>query len=188
MDIDARTCEDRLRHQVAAEGQGRFNVVKFRLKVRPEQIELLDRASSILGISRSSLILQSACTRAVEVLIQGEVSQQMIDEIYAQYAQMHTSQHRAAVEALFTSTSDDMGNAAVLGAASKDDRRLRVRPVVVLLGKATEVLGSRAYALSWMTSAKKSLGNVMPVEAAQTPEGLLLALEILGRIEHGMYA
>ena len=53
--------------------------------------------------------------------------------------------------------------------------------------KALEVLGSAEKAKSWLAASNQALGGFSPDGLAQSPEGIQAVLQVLGRIEHGIF-
>ncbi|HIO97126.1 MAG TPA: DUF2384 domain-containing protein [Leucothrix sp.] len=68
------------------------------------------------------------------------------------------------------------------------DESERLYRVAILLERATEVLESKATAVHWLKSPKKSLGGQTPLDFADTEVGIEEVKELLGRIEHGVFA
>jgi putative toxin-antitoxin system antitoxin component (TIGR02293 family) len=68
------------------------------------------------------------------------------------------------------------------------DESERLYRVAVLLERATEVLENKATAVHWLKSPKKSLGGKTPLDFADTEVGIEEVKELLGRIEHGVFA
>lgn len=57
-----------------------------------------------------------------------------------------------------------------------------------VVAKARLVLGSREAAIRWLTSPAMGLDQQKPIDLLATPAGTQLVEELLGRIEHGIYA
>ena len=57
-----------------------------------------------------------------------------------------------------------------------------------ILERAIEVFGSKERAESWLCNPCPSIGNCIPLEEICTESGIELILQILGRIEHGVYS
>lgn len=53
--------------------------------------------------------------------------------------------------------------------------------------RATEILGSKENAVSWLTSGQQSLGWKIPLELCHSSQGQQEVLNVLGRIEDGVY-
>ena len=68
------------------------------------------------------------------------------------------------------------------------DESERLYRVAVLLERATEVLEDKSNAVHWLKSPKKSLGGKTPLDFADTEVGIEEVKELLGRIEHGVFA
>lgn len=57
------------------------------------------------------------------------------------------------------------------------------------LRRAVDVLGTSRNAIGWLSDELPLLGDRKPaLVAAESPEGLELVLQILGRIEHGVFS
>jgi putative toxin-antitoxin system antitoxin component (TIGR02293 family) len=56
------------------------------------------------------------------------------------------------------------------------------------LTRASEVLGDLASALTWIRAPNRALGSVPPEELLDTDIGARSVMDILGRIEHGVYS
>jgi putative toxin-antitoxin system antitoxin component (TIGR02293 family) len=59
---------------------------------------------------------------------------------------------------------------------------------VDLLQRAVEVFGSENKAMRWFISPNHALGGSCPGELAETAEGRQEVLDVLGRIEHGIFS
>ena len=57
-----------------------------------------------------------------------------------------------------------------------------------LLGKTVEVLESEDHARQWLTSPQFGLGGAVPVDYADTEVGAREVVDLLGRIEYGIYS
>ena len=68
------------------------------------------------------------------------------------------------------------------------DESERLYRIAVLLERATEVLESKATAVHWLKSPKRALGGQSPLDFADTEVGIEEVKELLGRIEHGVFA
>ncbi len=53
---------------------------------------------------------------------------------------------------------------------------------------AVEVLEDREKAAGWMKRKNRALGNNAPIELVDTSAGINMVLDLLGRIEHGVYS
>jgi putative toxin-antitoxin system antitoxin component (TIGR02293 family) len=69
--------------------------------------------------------------------------------------------------------------------ADESERLVRLARVAA---RAEEVLGDRAAALRWIRKPNRALGGGVPIELLDTDLGLDAVLNILGRIEHGVYS
>jgi putative toxin-antitoxin system antitoxin component (TIGR02293 family) len=56
------------------------------------------------------------------------------------------------------------------------------------IATATEVLGTREKAASWIQGSNLALGGVTPMSLLDTDVGLQQVLDVLGRIEYGVYS
>lgn len=65
------------------------------------------------------------------------------------------------------------------------DRLFRVAAV---LAQAEEVLGSPENAIAWLNEGIPALGGATPLSRLTTTEGYQAVLDILGRIEYGVYS
>jgi putative toxin-antitoxin system antitoxin component (TIGR02293 family) len=54
--------------------------------------------------------------------------------------------------------------------------------------RAEEVFEDGAHALAWLKTENSSLGDVTPLSLMDTDLGADTVLDILGRIEHGVFA
>lgn len=57
-----------------------------------------------------------------------------------------------------------------------------------LLERATQVIGSSVEAQRWLREPLLAIGNRTPLEAARTETGAELVLQVLGRLEEGVYS
>jgi hypothetical protein len=62
-----------------------------------------------------------------------------------------------------------------------------LEPLVRVIARAVEVLGSSEKALRWINAPVRSLGNQTPASLLNTPEGIKRVEDSLGRIEHGVW-
>lgn len=63
-----------------------------------------------------------------------------------------------------------------------DDRRSEV------VGRAAQILGSREEALAWMRTPQIGLDGAVPEDLLGDPEGRKLVLQLLIRMEFGVYS
>jgi putative toxin-antitoxin system antitoxin component (TIGR02293 family) len=71
-------------------------------------------------------------------------------------------------------------------APDESERLLRISS---LFEKAVELFeGDVASAVSWLTSPKKALGNQTPLEYSRTEVGAREVEDLIGRLEHGVFA
>jgi putative toxin-antitoxin system antitoxin component (TIGR02293 family) len=54
--------------------------------------------------------------------------------------------------------------------------------------QAIEVLEEREKAAEWIKRKNRALGNNAPIELMDTSAGINMVLDVLGRIEHGVYS
>lgn len=64
----------------------------------------------------------------------------------------------------------------------------RILRLVRVVARAEHVLGDRAAALDWLSSSNRALGGDEPVSLLDTELGAKRVLDVLGRIEHGVYS
>lgn len=57
-----------------------------------------------------------------------------------------------------------------------------------LLARAVEVLGNERDALHWLQTPKRALNNQIPLQLIETKGGQQEVLDLLGRIEHGVFS
>lgn len=57
-----------------------------------------------------------------------------------------------------------------------------------LFERAADVLGSEASARAWIRGPVFALGGAIPLDFARTEPGAAFALQVLGRLEHGVYS
>ena len=68
------------------------------------------------------------------------------------------------------------------------DESERLYRVVALVERASEVLEDESKAIRWLKSPKRALDGKTPLEYADTQVGIEEVKELLGRIEHGVFA
>jgi len=81
-------------------------------------------------------------------------------------------------------------------AARRKQRAERLKPgeselllrLARALVEATEILGSKEKAKTWLTAENRSLGGAIPIELLDTGIGFQQVLDVLHRIEHGVYS
>ena len=56
------------------------------------------------------------------------------------------------------------------------------------LAKATEIFGSEEAAISWLKTPNKLLGGITPVQALSSRFGAEEVMDMLGRVEWGIYS
>lgn len=64
----------------------------------------------------------------------------------------------------------------------------RIMRLARIAARARHVLGGRATALDWLTTPNRSLGGEPPLQLLDTDLGAERVLEVLGRIEFGVYS
>jgi|TARA_R110000851_G_scaffold128128_1_gene260355 putative toxin-antitoxin system antitoxin component (TIGR02293 family) len=57
-----------------------------------------------------------------------------------------------------------------------------------LFARAIEVLGNEQDALHWLQTPRSALNNQIPLKYIETDEGQQEVLDLLGRIEHGVFS
>ena len=70
----------------------------------------------------------------------------------------------------------------------RPDESARAYRIARVLARATEVLGSREDARSWLRAPLLAIGKRRPLEALRTESGAELVLQVLGRLEDGVYS
>jgi len=70
----------------------------------------------------------------------------------------------------------------------RDVESERLLRLARLVATAVDVLGSREKAVGWMTKPNRALGGETPVELLDTDVGFQNALDVLHRIEHGVFS
>ncbi len=66
----------------------------------------------------------------------------------------------------------------------ESDRAMRLARVAA---QAEETLGGRMEAVAWLHAANRSLGGHAPLELVRTDAGAELVVDVLGRLEHGVF-
>jgi len=62
-----------------------------------------------------------------------------------------------------------------------------LEPLVRVIARAVEVLGTSEKALRWINAPVRSLGDQTPVSLLSSPEGIERVEDALGSIEHGVW-
>lgn len=57
-----------------------------------------------------------------------------------------------------------------------------------LITRGTEIFGNREVFQQWVRQSNKALGNYTPLDIMDTAIGIQLVIDILGRLEHGVYS
>ncbi len=60
--------------------------------------------------------------------------------------------------------------------------------IVELFERGYEVFGEKSKFRNWLRTENRILGNIRPIEILDTPIGIEMIKDILGRIEHGVYS
>jgi putative toxin-antitoxin system antitoxin component (TIGR02293 family) len=61
--------------------------------------------------------------------------------------------------------------------------------LAALYRKAVELFeGNTSAAIKWLQSPNKALGNVSPLELAESKKGARAVEDLIGRLEHGVYS
>ena len=68
------------------------------------------------------------------------------------------------------------------------DESERLYRVALLIERTIEVLEDKATAIHWLKSPKRALGGKTPLDFSDTEVGIEEVKELLGRIEHGVFA
>jgi putative toxin-antitoxin system antitoxin component (TIGR02293 family) len=63
----------------------------------------------------------------------------------------------------------------------------RLEPLIRVVARAVEVLGTSEKALRWLNAPIRSLGDQTPASLLGSPEGIMSVEDALGRIEHGVW-
>jgi putative toxin-antitoxin system antitoxin component (TIGR02293 family) len=101
------------------------------------------------------------------------------------------------IQHTFETSSETLLDALSMSARThtrrKRERRLapeesdRVLRLVRVLAQAADVLGDRQAAVRWMLRPNRSLGGRTPLSMTKTDVGAEAAIDVLGRLEHGVY-
>jgi putative toxin-antitoxin system antitoxin component (TIGR02293 family) len=70
----------------------------------------------------------------------------------------------------------------------KVDESERIVRIGRLFQRASEVLGGEAEARRWLVQPQKALGNLIPLDYADTEPGAREVEDLLGRLEHGVFS
>jgi putative toxin-antitoxin system antitoxin component (TIGR02293 family) len=62
-----------------------------------------------------------------------------------------------------------------------------LEPLVRVIARAVEVLGTSEKALRWLNTPIRSVGDQTPASLLISPEGITRVEDALGRIEHGVW-
>lgn len=62
-----------------------------------------------------------------------------------------------------------------------------LEPLVRVIARVVEVLGTSEKSLRWLNAPIRSLGDQTPTSLLGTPEGIKRVEDALGRIEHGVW-
>lgn len=57
-----------------------------------------------------------------------------------------------------------------------------------LITRGTEIFGNREVFQQWVRQSNKALGNYAPLDIMDTAIGIQLVMDVLGRLEHGVYS
>jgi putative toxin-antitoxin system antitoxin component (TIGR02293 family) len=69
----------------------------------------------------------------------------------------------------------------------RSDESERVVRIVRLFVRATEILGSKDHARQWMRNPQRALGGQKPLDYADTEPGAEEVMNLLGRLEQGVF-
>lgn len=64
----------------------------------------------------------------------------------------------------------------------------RLLTVALVYSKCVEVFGSKENSISWLKSPVYALGNTRPLDYLDTNAGAEMVMNLLGRIEYGVYS
>lgn len=64
----------------------------------------------------------------------------------------------------------------------------RVARFVRVLDTAVDYFGSKQDAYTWLQSPVRGLGNIAPIDLIATESGALEVTDLIGRLEHGVFA
>jgi len=78
-------------------------------------------------------------------------------------------------------------HSAQTGAPQLASRGQAIEPLVRVIARAVEVLGTSEKALRWLNTPIRSLGDQTPASLLSSPEGITRVEDALGRIEHGVW-
>lgn len=73
------------------------------------------------------------------------------------------------------------------GVPLQASRTQLLEPLVRVVARAVEVLGTSEKALRWLNAPVRSLGDQTPASLLGSPEGIALVEDALGSIEHGVW-
>jgi putative toxin-antitoxin system antitoxin component (TIGR02293 family) len=75
----------------------------------------------------------------------------------------------------------------LLQSTQSSARAQSLEPLVRVIARVVEVLGTSEKALRWLNAPIRSLGDRTPTSLLGTPEGIKRVEDALGRIEHGVW-
>ena len=142
---------------------------------REERMQVLLGGAKVLRGRRTSTLLElhDAAERGLPVLVIDALGENL-------HASREELLHAIAVS-LRTLTRRQ--KARVLS-PEESDRVLRLARVAA---QAEEILGGREDAVKWLHRANRSLGGHRPLELVRTDAGAELVIDVLGRLEHGVF-
>ena len=68
------------------------------------------------------------------------------------------------------------------------EERERIARLVRVVDAAVQFFGSKKMAWDWLETPVRGLGNVAPISLIATESGALEVTDLLGRLEHGVFA
>jgi putative toxin-antitoxin system antitoxin component (TIGR02293 family) len=141
---------------------------------REERMHALLGGAKILRRPASSLLeLHAAAERGLHVRVIETLSKSLNasrEELLNALALSHRTLTRRLREGALSS--------------EESDRVLRLARVAA---NAEQVLGAREDAVNWLHRPNRSLGGHKPLELVRTDAGAELVVDVLGRLEHGVF-
>ncbi len=103
-----------------------------------------------------------------------------------------------AVASAVDGSTDELATALGVARRTLDRRRLsgkldrdtseRVVRLAAVAARAQEVLGDVAAMRRWLRTPNRALGGQIPTDLLDTEQGAQLVLDVLGRLEHGVFS
>ena len=160
-----------------------------------QKIEIHEEVSRLLeewtGSAPQALDVESLTAAKKHLIEEIVVGQQ-------RYAESHREartllRHQLLSEHLLSAAYANLEPAQALSAVERlqaqewASRASMLEPLVRVVARAVEVLGSSEKALRWMNAPVRSLGDQTPMSLLASPEGMTQVEDALGRIEHGVW-